>query len=132
MSCLFDSVYSLLEENFSDKSINIREVICNYIKNNPHEQIGGETIEKWLEIIGLDEFNKSTYSYNDYVDLMENNSQWGGGPEMSIISKIFDVIIKIKYNDNIIATFECCKDPLFILILKWTGDHYEPVTKLVL
>ena len=63
---------------------------------------------------------------------MESRSQWGGGPEMSIISKIFNVKIKIKHNNNIIATFDCSNDPVFILVLDWTGDHYEPVTKIVL
>ena len=133
MSCLFNSIYDLLKDNLPH-NINIRQEICNYIKNNLDEKIADDTIENWIKIILSNEFdiNDNDDIVDSYIKILENTNQWGGGPELSIISKAFNIIIKVRYNNNIIATFNCTDNPICIIVLDWTGDHYEPYQKLII
>ena len=131
MSCLFDSIQNLLMDELP-KNIDIRNYVCQYIKNNFHEKIADDTIENWLKIILENEFdtNSKDDMIDTYIKIIENTNQWGGGPELSIISKAFNIIIKIQFQNQIIATFNCSDDPLYIIILDWNGGHYEPCHKI--
>ncbi len=135
MSCLFNSIFELLQEYLPKhtKNTHIRKIVCKYIKDNLYEEIADETIENWIKIVLDNEFNiSSTDIVDKYIEIIEKQDQWGGGPELSIISKCFNVIIKVRHESNIIATFNCTENPSFILVLDWTGDHYEPYQKLVI
>ena len=133
MSCLFDSISKLLQDDLKDSGLDLRNLVCDYIKNNMDEKIAGETIKNWLKMIGSDEFDIQSKNpeqmANEYIRIIENGAQWGGGPELSILSKVLDLVIRIQHQDEIIATFNCSDNPIFEIVLDWNGSHYEPYDK---
>ena len=85
MSCLFNSLDNALSIS------NSRKIICDYIENNLDEKINGETIKNWIQYASQD----MNTNVNQYINNMKYSSTWGGGPELMIASKLFDVVINI-------------------------------------
>ena len=131
MSCLFDSLTKLLEYEFQGfhHDTKLRDIVCDYIRERPNDKIDGCKISEWLDLITMDEFG-SQIDKSDYVNRMRNNSTWGGAPEMSIISKLFNVEIHVVYKNETISKFVCCDEPNSILRISWTGGHYEPIERV--
>ena len=128
MSCLFDSLTHLLREEF-DKfhdDVTLRQIVCEYIEERPNDKLNGCKLSEWIKMINENEFNNIT----DYADRMRNDSEWGGAPEMSIVSKLFKVEIHVIHKRKVISKFKCCKNPHCILVLLWDGSHYEPKKRI--
>jgi len=111
MSCLFNSIGKLLKRK------NVRNEICDYIDNHLDEKISGETIKNWIKYAGL-EMNLNA---RQYMTKMRKSSSWGGGPELMIASKLYNVKIMIGK-----IVFNCSNNPKRILYLNYNGTHYTP------
>jgi len=112
MSCLFDSLQILLKVD------NLRFIVCDYMENNKNNE--------WLECISLDKYNE--INVQRYIDEMKQNTCWGGAPEISIISKIFNIKIIVHDNNHNLIIFENYKykenNSYSTINIKWTGNHY--------
>ena len=116
MSCLFNSFDQALGIS------NSREQICDYIENNLNEEINGETIRNWI----IYSANDMNLDINSYMNKMRHSSTWGGGPELMIASKMYNVII-VVVKDNKEIEFNSLglnhnKDR--IIYLNYNGSHY--------
>ena len=130
MSCLFDSMYSLLRQHgiyFKDSNI-LRQKIVKFMRDNPTYSLGSETIENWIKMVSED---MNTNSEN-YMQNMSHTSTWGGGMEMAVMSKIFNIKIIVigRGSQNVLAEFDCTSGNAEAkFTLHWTGSHYTPVNK---
>ena len=124
MSCLFDSLEKLLREDLVMLAISsLRDEICDYMKMNISELLGDETIKEWLTLCNIDE-NKTP---EEYIELMRKSNEWGGAPELAIVSKMVNVIINVEMDGKIISTFNCAENkPTKEITLNYTGNHYTP------
>ena len=106
MSCLFNSLTKLLEYEFQGfyEDTKLRDIVCDYIRERPNDEINGCKISEWFDLITMDEFGNQI-DKSDYVNRMRNNSTWGGAPEMSIISKLFNVEIHVIYKKKLYLNF---------------------------
>ena len=116
MSCLFNSLDLAL------KITNSRVQICNYIENNLNKQINGETIKNWI----IYSANDMNLDINSYMKQMRNSSTWGGGPELMIASKMYNVIIVVVRDGKEIEFNSLGKkcDRSRIIYLNYNGSHY--------
>ena len=90
MSCLFDSMFSLLKQHgiyFRDSHV-LRTKIALFMRDNPKYSLESGTIENWVEMVAGD---MNTNSQN-YIRGMGHASTWGGGMEMAVMSKIFNSV----------------------------------------
>ena len=125
MSCLFNSLESLLKDELKNLGIsNLRQIITIYMGNNLHEKVGDEKLEEWIKYSNIDE--KIGKSVKDYVEKISNPSQWGGALEIAITSKIFNLKINVEMNNKIISVFECGETNNKEITLVYTGNHYVP------
>ena len=130
MSCLFDSMFSLLKSHgiyFRNSHI-LRRKIANFMKDNPSYSLESGTVGEWVDLVAKDMNNTK----DSYVQSMTHASTWGGGMEMALMSKIFSVTIIVigrgQGESNPLAVFDCTggkADATFIL--HWTGSHFTPV-----
>lgn len=131
MSCLFDSLKELLEyefQGFTDGT-KLRDIVCDYILERPNDEINGYKLNDWIDLVTIGEFqNKITVK--EYAEMMRKDHTWGGGPEMSIISKLFNVEIHVVHEKKVISKFRCCDKPSSIITLDWSGEHYEPIDRI--
>ena len=94
MSCLFDSLTVLLKDELRNYNINcLRSYITNYMKSNLKSNLCDEDLEEWIKMISEDKYGN--IDINKYLSEMDKQSTWGGGPEIAVISKTFNVIIDI-------------------------------------
>jgi hypothetical protein len=77
-SCLFNSINYAMNNNINEPSI-MRELISVEIKSNP-------------ELYNTAILEKDPY---DYCDWIMRDDTWGGGIELSILSKCFQLIIAV-------------------------------------
>jgi hypothetical protein len=128
MSCLFNSLRRLLENERNFSKTSVRTEICDFMETNLSESIDGEEIKEWIKISNIDEQLAS--DPKSYIEKMRNPGQWGGGIEIAMASKLYNVIIKIRdsYSNDIIATFDCGPQKINKkqIVLRYTGTHFEP------
>ena len=131
MSCLFDSLTKLLDQEFQGfyEDTKLRDIVCDFIRERPNDILNGCKVSEWIDIVTMDEFDNKI-SISQYIDKMRKDSTWGGAPEMSIISKLFNVEIHVVQDSKVISKFACGDKVKSILTLEWTGSHYEPVDRI--
>ncbi len=129
MSCLFNSVFSLLNDTFNKAGINnLRYFLIFYIKNHFDEKIDESmTIKEWCSLASIEKFGED--DIDKYLKVMNNDSTWGGGFEIAIISHVFRLKIHVVQKDKTISTFNNCidKKPFYDVYLDYNGSHYEPL-----
>ena len=130
MSCLFDSMFALLKQHgiyFRDSHV-LRTKIALFMRDNPKYSLESGTIENWVEMVAGD---MNTNSQN-YIRGMGHASTWGGGMEMAVMSKIFNIQIIVvgRGSDKPLAEFDCTGGRAEAkFIIHWTGSHFTPVKK---
>jgi hypothetical protein len=118
MSCLFNSLSYFINES----SCQIRQTICDYLKDN-------KPIIDGLETHNVLQFESK--DANTYITNMRSTSTWGGAIEIQSACNIWNLRINVKnYRDQQNRTIEFV--PLNQNIEKtiniyWTGGHYEPI-----
>lgn len=129
MSCLFNSIFSLLNDTFYNAGIhNLRYFLIFYIKNHMNDKINNDmTIKEWCELASLEKFGQ--INIEKYLKIMNNDSTWGGGFEIAIISHIFRLIIHVNMKGKTVSIFNNCNDkkPFYNVYLDYNGSHYEPI-----
>jgi len=112
MSCLFNSLSKFVNMSPHD----LRLSICHYIKsnNNIFEDIKNEDVISWETNLNL----------NDYVNMMEKNTTWGGAIEIKSFCEMFKVVVIVVYNDRKIEFIPSSKCTDNIIYLNYTGNHY--------
>ena len=122
MSCLFDSLSKYLK-NYS--SNNLRQIICDYLIQNPTliDNI------KANEIINYD----SNESLERYVEKMRLSSTWGGSIEIKSFCNIFNInviVINIRDNQEKIEFLSCDPDCQRYINITWSGGHFDTLYKI--
>lgn len=114
MSCLFDSMSYFFKIN----SMELRQIICNYLERNEPIIDGLET----KTILDLEDTN--------YIQKMRNPACWGGGNEIRAACNIWSAKIIVYLDQKFETKIEFiplnseCNGYIELL---WYGDHYEPV-----
>ena len=106
-SCLFNSINFAINQSITEPEI-IRGIISSEILNNPID------------------YNEAILErpVDDYCDWILRGDSWGGGIEISILSKYFSVIIAVVDIQNI--TFEYFGDGYSqIIYLLYNNVHYD-------
>ena len=129
MSCLFNSIFSLLEKTFNKAGIhNLRHFLISYIRDHLNQKIDESmTIKEWCSLASIEKFGED--NIDKYLKAMNNDSSWGGGFEIAIMSHVFKLKIHIIQKNKIISTFNNCfdKKPFYNIYLDYNGLHYEPI-----
>ncbi len=128
MSCLFDSMFSLLKQHgiYFKSSHILRLKITKFMNDNPKYSLESGTIEDWIKMVSGD----MGTNYQTYINSMQLASTWGGAMEMAVMSKIFSIIIHVtgRGKTEPLAIFDCTGGNAdMIFVLHWTGSHYTPV-----
>lgn len=106
-SCLFNSINFAINQSITEPEI-IRGIISSEILNNPIDY-NEAILERPVE---------------DYCDWILRGDSWGGGIEISILSKYFNVIIAVVDIQNI--TFEYFGDGFTeVIYLLYNNVHYD-------
>lgn len=118
MSCLFNSLQFFLQQ----KSIDIRQQICDYLEQNKPILDNMDT----KEILNLEK--------KDYIEHMRKSSTWGGAIEIKAACNIWKlkiIVINLRDKKNKNIEFIPNKDINIEKTIKisWTGGHYEPIRK---
>ena len=106
-SCLFNSINFAINQSIGEPEI-IRGIISSEILNNPID------------------YNEAILErpVDDYCDWILRGDSWGGGIEISILSKYFSIIIAVVDIQNI--TFEYFGDGYSqIIYLLYNNVHYD-------
>lgn len=124
MSCLFDSLsyHVNLELKVNLSAMDIRQLICDYLYDNP-ELVEGITLSNTI---------KRNKSVRTYVQEMRRESTWGGANEIKAFVNIFKVkILVYTFNNNQNKPIEFIPNENFrskhIFKISWNGSHYEPI-----
>lgn len=117
MSCLFNS----LSHFINGTSDQIRQIICDYLKDNKPIIDGLDT----HFILSLDN------NHNDYIRNMRHSSTWGGAIEIQAACNIWNTRI-IVFNKRSIPNTHIEFLPVnnnfeYTIKLEWNGNHYEPL-----
>ena len=111
-SCLFASIgYNLDHRNFSDiTGLQYRQLLGQYLENN-------EVDKNMFEV-----------PKDQYIDMIQNPSTWGGAVELRLFSDMFQIeIASIDVQSNRVDIFgEDNKFPQRIYLL-YNGVHYDPL-----
>ncbi len=115
-SCLFASIgYNLDHRNFSEiTGLQYRQLLGQYLESNE--------VDKNLFEVPKDQ----------YIDLIQNPSTWGGAVELKIFSDMFQMeIASIDVQSNRVDIFgEDKKYPQRIYLL-YNGVHYDPLVMAI-
>ena len=120
MSCLYRTL-SYFHDGITTEQM--RHLLCDYLSTDP--QIGGE---KASQIIPWE----TKKSLAEYLNIMRNQSQWGGAIEIKAYCDLFKKNVKVLSYPNrreieFISNMEGVNEWVTIT---WNGYHYEPVTNL--
>jgi len=131
MSCLFDSMHVLLTQHgiYFENSHILRMKITSFMRDNPKYSLGSDTIGDWIKLVAED----MNINSENYIRSMSNASTWGGGMEMAIMSKIFNIQIDVisGSSQKPLAEFNCTGEKVEAkFTLHWSGSHYTPVNKV--
>lgn len=117
MSCLFDS----LSYFHSISSNEMRSRICDYIKTNPKmNDVKVSDCIKW----------ETGKTLDAYISHMRNSCTWGGAIEIKAYCDLFNVSVEvnsIRKGEHRKVEFINTRKTNMWIILKWTGNHYEPI-----
>ena len=116
MSCLFNTLSQFVDLNGKE----LRQNICNYMKNNPII-IDEIRIEEFVD--GNDEFD----DIEEYIKKMESTSSWGGGIEIKLFCNMYNksVIVKNTQDGKTIEFLPFNKvSEKDIIKINWNGYHY--------
>jgi ubiquitin thioesterase OTU1 len=111
-SCLFSSIAYLVnkDEYTVTSSLFYRNMIVEYLLNNEYNE----------ELLDLPKAN--------YINEISNPSKWGGGIELNIFTKIFEIRIGvIDVETNRIDIFGEDQDYDKIIYVVYNGIHYDPL-----
>jgi len=116
MSCLFNTLSQFVD--LSGKEL--RQNICNYMKNNPViiDQI---RIEEFVD--GNDEFD----DIEEYIEKMRSTSSWGGGIEIKLFCNMYkkSVLVKNTQDGKTIEFLPFGKvSKKDVIKINWNGSHY--------
>jgi len=116
MSCLFDSFSRFFKSHCSNS---IRNIICDYLSQNPYliDNIKAEQII----------FYESKLSLEQYIRKMRLSSTWGGSIEIKSFCNIFKTnvhVINIRDNNEIIEFLSNTPSDKYIRIT-WSGGHFD-------
>ena len=115
MSCLFNSLAPAVGIHPDV----LRKVIAEYLKTDPKllDCIKATDIIKWTDGQTLEA----------YTDRMSNTDSWGGAIEIRTFCELYsmDVTVHVLYTGKEFTT-ESSKDPIRIVHISYTGDHFEP------
>ena len=127
MSCMFNSISHLLNIiGIKDNSETVRYKICKYMENNQEKKLGPSLLKDWIKYSSNDHLNST--DIQKYIHHMKKNNSWGGGLELAISSKIYNIEFQINKQEIIVAHFNCCKKPEYLFKLNWSGNHYTPIS----
>jgi len=110
-SCLFNAINYAINQCLTESRI-LRELVAVEIQSNP-ELYNEAVLEKKPE---------------EYCDWIMRDDTWGGGIEMSILSKYFQVaiiVVDIQYNTTEIIG-DCFTNVIYLL---YNGSHYDVFVK---
>lgn len=111
-SCLFVSVYYCITGQLKPKCPELRKFIAQTVQNDPITYNEG-FLEK---------------SNQDYCIWIQNEDHWGGGIELSILSKYYQVEIVAVDTQNIrlnrFGEDKCYPNRIFLI---FDGIHYDPL-----
>lgn len=111
MSCAFRSIgYHV---NLSSEEVRIR--IVNELESG--FMVGDQKMSDLIEIA-------ESVNFDVYVRRMRSSSTWGGGPELAIASRLWDLSIEIRGPGT--ARMVVGQGRRHVSIT-YTGSHYEPV-----
>ena len=115
MSCLFNSLSHFLN---GVTSTQLREIICNYMKQNPKimDDTRIDDVIKW----------ENGNSIEDYLSNMEKTSTWGGGIEIKCFCEIYSIRVLVNFNNRKIEFLPASLTSVKTIELCYTGNHYEP------
>ena len=84
------------------------------------------TIKEWCSLASIDKFGED--NIEKYLKIMNNDSTWGGGFEIEILSHDFRLKIHVIQLDKKMVTFNnyIDKKPYYDIYLNYNGSHYEP------
>lgn len=131
MSCLFDSMYSLLTQHgiYFESSHALRTKITDFMHENPKYSLESGTVEEWIKLAAEDMNTNST----SYIRDMTRASTWGGAMEMAVMSKIFNIQIDVigRGAEKPLAQFNCTGGGAEAkFTIHWSGSHYTQVSKV--
>ena len=119
MSCLFNSLENTLGIT------NCRNKICDYIENNLTEIINGLSIKNWIKYSAKD----IGINLNEYLQSMRSSNTWGGGPELMIASKMYNIIIIVLNGSKKIEFNSTNNKNSKKIYLNYNGTHYWNIQK---
>ena len=112
MSCLFHSLSKFISIN-SDE---LRQIICNYISQNPilFDSIKAQDVILW----------ENGMNFEDYVRGMRYNTTWGGAIEMKAFCDIYKIQVNVHVNNRVIS-FHPTGEIIKIININWNGIHFS-------
>jgi len=120
MSCLFISVGRLVGKPHAS----VREDICNHMVRNLGTTHQAMTLEQWIR------WQDGSPEPSAYIQRMRHPSTWGGAMELAVATKVYgtDIVVVNSVNKRV-AEFKWREEctARCVLVLQWTGVHYEPV-----
>ena len=110
-------------------SNDLRKMTCDYMENNQDKELANTSIKKWIEFTATSE---GYDNIDDYIIAMRKPSQWGGGLELAIISKMLNINIRVVKGGKTVSKFKNSNNPKLKIYLKYTGSHYihDRMTKI--
>nr|QFG74582.1 MAG: hypothetical protein [Megaviridae environmental sample] len=111
-SCLFSSIaYLTNKDNFNDNSAFIyRLMVADYINTDDFDE------------------NILTVPKNVYINKITDIDEWGGGIELSIFSKIFQIQIAVmNLESGRVDCFGEVEDYENVIYIIYDGKHYDPL-----
>ncbi len=125
MSCLFISLGKLLHQPHTT----VRHTICNYMAANLDHTHQGMTLRDWIR------WQQQAPSPAAYIRAMRSTAEWGGAMELAVATQCYRVDIDVVNGSGKRVADFVWRDACTArnkLVLQWTGNHYEPVRRLLL
>ena len=96
---------------------------CPWFPKPREDSDGNVTIGEWVRLVSGD----LRLTPDAYVRAMGNAGTWGGGMELAVLSKMFNIRIQIYRARGLVASFDTCSGALADFHLHWSGTHYTPL-----
>lgn len=99
----------------------MRSKICDYLKTNPRmNDVKVSECIQW----------ETGKTLDAYISHMRHSNTWGGAIEIKAYCDLFDVSVEVhalRRGENKKVEFINTRKTNMWIILKWTGNHYEPI-----
>ena len=119
MSCLFDT----LSVHVSLSSQELRNNICNYLKDNPRmfDDVKASDYVKWN--------NEGYGDLQSYISRMRNSGSWGGAIEIKAFCNMYNRHINVHENrgrnkQGVINFVDDERKNRKVIDINWNGGHY--------